>query len=248
MAWVSYAQALEDIHLMRALSRVNHEDGFYVDVGAWHPEIDSVTKLFYDAGWRGINIEPSPIRFPAFPEQRPRDINLQIAITETPGEIAFYDDPNGGLGTLIGDIAAGHGDGMRQVTVEGDTLSHIWEQHVGGRDVHFLKVDVEGAETAALRSLDLTRHRPWVMCIESHYPLRTDIQLYDLWEPYLIAGGYSFVYADPWRINRYYVAEERKECRAGFAVPADFYVHARNVAELEVLRTKIAAITQIVAP
>ena len=32
--------------------------GFYVDVGAGHPTEDSVTRHFYDLGWRGINVEP----------------------------------------------------------------------------------------------------------------------------------------------------------------------------------------------
>ena len=33
MAWISYAQALEDIHLLRALAGVHHDEGFYIDVG-----------------------------------------------------------------------------------------------------------------------------------------------------------------------------------------------------------------------
>ena len=86
VTFISYAQAKEDIHLLRALSGVHHDVGFYIDLGAWDPEIDSVTKLFYDAGWRGINVEPSPKWFPRLLEQRPRDINLQVAVSETPGE------------------------------------------------------------------------------------------------------------------------------------------------------------------
>jgi len=52
----SYAQYNEDIILLALLYDV--EKGFYVDVGANYPVIDSVTKLFYQHGWRGINIEP----------------------------------------------------------------------------------------------------------------------------------------------------------------------------------------------
>nr|WP_244600274.1 FkbM family methyltransferase [Afipia felis] len=54
---VSYSQNLEDILLHRALCHV--ECGFYIDVGANDPVIDSVTKLFYDAGWRGVNVDPN---------------------------------------------------------------------------------------------------------------------------------------------------------------------------------------------
>ena len=38
MTFISYAQAKEDIDLLRALSGVHHEVGFYIDIGAWDPE------------------------------------------------------------------------------------------------------------------------------------------------------------------------------------------------------------------
>ena len=56
MTFISYAQNYEDVMLWRALQHV--ENGFYVDVGANDPTVDSVTKAFYDRGWRGLNIEP----------------------------------------------------------------------------------------------------------------------------------------------------------------------------------------------
>ena len=56
MRLISYAQHTEEILLWRALS--NAENGFYIDVGANDPITDSVTNLFYDNNWRGINIEP----------------------------------------------------------------------------------------------------------------------------------------------------------------------------------------------
>ena len=40
-----------------AVSRI--PSGFYIDVGACHPVVHSVTKLFYERGWNGINIDRS---------------------------------------------------------------------------------------------------------------------------------------------------------------------------------------------
>ena len=54
MSIVSYAQNFEDVMLWRALGKV--ENGFYIDIGAQHPVIDSVSKAFYDNGWRGIHV------------------------------------------------------------------------------------------------------------------------------------------------------------------------------------------------
>ena len=56
MAFRSYAQNFEDLMLYRALGKV--ERGFYIDIGAHHPEIDSVSKAFVDRGWRGVHVEP----------------------------------------------------------------------------------------------------------------------------------------------------------------------------------------------
>ncbi len=53
---ITYAQNREDIILHSFLMDV--KKGFYVDVGAYHPIIDSVTKYFYEMGWSGVNIEP----------------------------------------------------------------------------------------------------------------------------------------------------------------------------------------------
>ena len=60
--------------LWRALKHV--ERGFYIDVGACAPEEWSVTKAFYDRGWRGINIEPDPGYHRQLLAARTRDINL----------------------------------------------------------------------------------------------------------------------------------------------------------------------------
>ena len=53
---ISYPQNFEDAVLNRVFHDV--ENGRYIDVGAYDPVIDSVTKHFYDKGWTGVNIEP----------------------------------------------------------------------------------------------------------------------------------------------------------------------------------------------
>jgi hypothetical protein len=76
VGFVTYAQNFEDLMLWRALHGVR--DGFYIDVGAADPDEDSVTRAFYDHGWRGVNIEPSPEHFAAISAARPRDINFAL--------------------------------------------------------------------------------------------------------------------------------------------------------------------------
>jgi hypothetical protein len=72
----TYAQNFEDV----MLNRLFHEQatGLYVDVGAWDPNLHSVTKPFYKGGWHGVNIEPLRSKFDLFERERPRDVNLSL--------------------------------------------------------------------------------------------------------------------------------------------------------------------------
>ena len=61
---------------------------------------DSVTKAFYDRGWRGINIDPLPSSYKKFCEQRPEDVNLLNAVGTTEGETDFFEVVGSGLSTF----------------------------------------------------------------------------------------------------------------------------------------------------
>ena len=87
MSFISYAQNFEDVMLHRALRDV--KKGFYIDVGANDPVVDSVTKAFYDSGWRGINIEPVKEFYEKLQQDRPDDINLQLAARASKGNVDF---------------------------------------------------------------------------------------------------------------------------------------------------------------
>ena len=97
MTMISYAQNFEDVMLNRVFSDI--KNGFYIDVGANDPVIDSVTKHFYDNGWTGINIEPVSEHFQALLAQRPKDINLQLAISLEEGELEFWESEVRGWST-----------------------------------------------------------------------------------------------------------------------------------------------------
>ena len=95
---VSYAQNREDIILSAFFPDLN--DGFYVDVGANHPISDSVTKLFYDKGWRGINIEPIKSLHKKLEKDRPEDINLAVGVSSKNGTAKFSEFDIDGLSTF----------------------------------------------------------------------------------------------------------------------------------------------------
>ena len=218
MLFVSYAQNYEDLALFRALQAI--EKGFYIDIGAFHPEHYSVTKAFYDRGWSGINIEPNPGRLHAIAEARGRDTNLCVAISETVGtcELTIFEDD--AFSTTSAETVHHHGPAhqIREVvTVPSVTLVSVWERHVPPEtDVHFLKLDIEGGERDVIHSVDWKEHRPWVIVVESTRP-GTDIDTSHEWERSLLDADYLLAYND--RLNRFYVAAEHSDIVPRLALP-----------------------------
>ena len=154
--FISYAQNYEDVMLWRALRHI--ERGFYIDIGAWSPDLDSVTRAFSEREWRGINIEPNPYYFAQLTERRPNDINLRLAIGAHSGTTAMYFIPQSGLSTaaekLVIDYRA-KGWELREEVVELSTLAEVCSAYVAsGLDIHFLKIDVEGLERDVLAGND----------------------------------------------------------------------------------------------
>ncbi len=245
MTITSYAQAKEDVLLFRALKTVPHQEGFYIDVGANDPDVDSVTRLFYEHGWHGINLEPSVEWMARLRDRRPRDINIQAAVSSHAGEFTFHDNPGGQLGTLVEEFATRHeqqGIPKRSYTVQGVTLAQICEEHVGDRPIHFLKIDVEGHEGAVIEGMDFRKFRPWILVIEATEPNRLDVPTYAEWDKLVQKSGYLFAYTDV--LNRYYVAHEHAKLAACFSVPADDYILAHKENHIRHLEAKVRELEQ----
>jgi FkbM family methyltransferase len=206
MTFISYAQNNEDVLLWRALGHVR--DGFYIDVGANDPVEHSVTKAFYDAGWRGINIEPLPAHIEAFARQRPRDTNLALAAGASDGSLTLYDVPavRGWASPQreVADLHRAEGHAVAELTVPVRTLAAICAEHVTG-EIQFLKIDVEGFEEQVLRGMDFRRWRPWVLVIEATLP-NSRVTNHASWEHLVTGQDYRFAWFDG--LNRYYVAAE----------------------------------------
>ena len=190
-----YSQAGEDMLLSLYYEGKKHK-GFYVDVGAHHPYRFSNTAYFYKRGWRGINIEPTPSLFKAFPRRRRRDINLNVGIGN--GEkLTFYVFNEGALNTFDPEIARsrdGSYDGkyriIDRIEVQTRTLADILDKHLpAGTPIDLLTIDVEGMDFDVLKSNDWTRYLPQFILVECESELDdlSDDEIYQ----FLHAKGYS---------------------------------------------------------
>jgi FkbM family methyltransferase len=209
-AFVSFAQNGEDVVLWRALHGVAH--GRYVDVGANHPRVDSVSRAFYERGWSGITVEPDPFYMELQRDERPRDIQIEAAITARDrDEITFYVVDQTGLSTLDADLASLHaseGFTTHEVKIATRRIDSVLDE-AGWRDldVHFMLIDTEGAERQVLESFDLRVWRPWVLVVEATVPNST-ASTQGEWEEIVLQAGYRFSMFDG--LSCFYVAEERE--------------------------------------
>jgi FkbM family methyltransferase len=215
-ALTTHAQNFEDVMLWRALKSV--EAGFYIDIGAQDPVIDSVSLNFYDHGWRGVHVEPNRRYVEKLRLARPDETVIRAAVTDSPGPIEFFEIPETGLSTADAKLAETHrGDGFTvdRTEVPAISLASLLDQFAG-RDIHWLKIDVEGLEDQVISSWGSCPVRPWILVVESTLP-RTQIENIE-WEPALLAKGYRQVYFDG--LNRFYLSERHKELAAFFFIPA----------------------------
>jgi len=202
----SFAQNYEDVVLEQALGHI--QNGFYIDIGAWHPDEQSVTKRFYQRGWSGVNVEPQLAGFKLFQQRRPKDVNLQVAVSDVADELVLWIPKYSALATcdfsMIDPSIADYANPV-ETTIQSVRLDELVRRYAANRPVHFLKIDVEGYEHKVMMGADFRRFRPWIVLVEAVSPI-DGRATHNLWEPRLLAADYQCALYDG--LNRFYVRRE----------------------------------------
>lgn len=217
--FISYAQNGEDVVLHRALGDV--VNGVFIDVGAADPVIDSVTWAFYQRGWSGINFEPVKDFADMYHPLRSRDTTIRAGVGAEPGRRTFYIAEGTGLSSLdekdaqsAADLGYTIVESEIEIVTLNDTLSDVYPL---GTEIHFLKIDAEGAEADVLNSIDLDTWRPWVILVEATRPNSTESTRH-LFDHLITKFRYEPVLFDG--LNQFYVAEEHRDLAPSLSYPA----------------------------
>lgn len=182
LARISYAQCGEDLVLQTLLE--NKRYGTYVDVGAHDPNLISVTKAFYERGWKGINIDANPDKIELLNEFRTRDINLNYVCGEKP-EYEFYLMSSSAMSTAEEEqanklVREGRTEIVSTIRVPGITLHEVFQSFCE-EGVDILNVDTEGMDLEVLKSANLesitTSKWPAWICLENTLPLSKTLKL-----------------------------------------------------------------------
>jgi FkbM family methyltransferase len=166
----SYSQEGEDMILRRLFEK--QKKGFYVDIGAHHPKRFSNTFFFYKNGWRGINIDAMKNSMYLFNKIRPRDINIEIPISDKKQKQKYYMFNEPALNTFSNEIAAKRNNKdiyniICEKEMETSTLEEIFNRYLpSGQEIDFMSIDVEGLDLQVLKSNDWSRFRPKFVLVE----------------------------------------------------------------------------------
>lgn len=167
---ISYSQEGEDLILARFFEK--EKNGFYVDIGAHHPQRFSNTYYFYLKGWSGINIDAMPGSMKIFDDLRPRDINLEIPISDKSEILTYYEFDEPALNSFSlplsqERIKTSNYKIIAETQLKTQTLAEVLDKHLPPEQtIDFLSIDVEGLDYKVMISNNWDKYKPKVILVE----------------------------------------------------------------------------------
>ena len=165
----SYAMDNEDTAVLSYFK--DKKNGFYVDVGCYHPIHRNNTYLLHKQDWNGVNIDTSEFSIDLFNHMRPKDLNYNCAISNRNEIIKlFYQKELSQLSTTVSDQAKTVFQGnIKEKEIQAFTLDEILNKGIfKNNKIDFLDIDVEGADLKVLEGLSFDIYKPEIVCVEIH--------------------------------------------------------------------------------
>jgi len=188
----SYAMDNEDTAVLDYFK--DKKNGFYVDVGCYHPTHRNNTYLLHKKNWSGVNIDTSEFSIDLFNHMRPKDLNYNCAISNKNEIIKlFYQKELSQLSTTERDQAETVFQGnIKEKEVQAFTLDEILDRDkFKDIKIDFLDIDVEGADLKVLEGLSFDRFKPELVCVEIH---AKEIKQSDVYK-FLIKKNYELLWS-----------------------------------------------------
>jgi FkbM family methyltransferase len=165
----SYAMDNEDTAVLSYFK--DKKNGFYVDVGCYHPIHRNNTYVLHKQDWNGVNIDTSEFSIDLFNHMRPKDLNYNCAISNRNEIIKlFYQKELSQLSTTDKDQAETVFQGsIKEKAIQAFTLDEILNKgKFKDVKIDFLDIDVEGADLKVLEGLSFDKFKPELVCVEIH--------------------------------------------------------------------------------
>ena len=162
-------------------------NGFFLDVGSGHGTIGSNTKALEELGWTGICVDPFPVHMEG------RTCRMEkVVVSSVAGQTVKF-HTHAGLGGIADTLGKWKEEASKSPVVEftTTTLGDVLRRAQAPPFIHFMSIDIEGAELEALKGIPWDAYRFGSMAIEHNdeEPKRSDIVAF------LAAHGYQRVHS-----------------------------------------------------
>jgi FkbM family methyltransferase len=170
-------------------------NGYFVDIGSGHGTIGSNSRTLEQRGWSGLCIDPFPVHM----EGRTCKMFEEVVFSK-PGLLMAFRTA-GGLGGVADTLGQWNEEAARAptVNVRTVTMDDILARASAPRFIHFVSLDIEGAELEALRAFPFDRYRVGAWTIEHNREEPKRSQIVTL----LAEHGYRRV--NEWRQDDFFV-------------------------------------------
>ena len=173
------------------------KDGFFLDVGSADGTRLSNTKALEERGWTGLCIDP----FPTNMQGRSCQMVKEVVFSKAGVRMTFQ--ASGDVGGITDTLGLWKGRAMQAPSVEltTTTLRDILERNKAPRYIHFISLDIEGAELEALKGFPFDTHKVGAFAIEHNFEEPKRTQIHEL----LRQQGYKHAHA--WEQDDFFVPE-----------------------------------------
>lgn len=198
---ISYSQCGEDLIVSPIFEALGIQRPSYIDIGAHDSIYLSNTYLLYLKGSQGVCIEPNPELYNNIKRKRTRDtcLNMGVGITSTT-EAHFYCMSSSTLSTFSREdaermVSYGNEKIEKIITIPLISFDEVVTKYLPACP-NFISLDVEGLDLAILKSIDFTKYRPQVFCVETltYTEDKTERKILTIIE-FMLDNGY-FIYGD----------------------------------------------------
>ena len=188
----SYSLHNEDLEVIKYFR--NKRNGFYVDVGCYHPIYRNNTHLLYKQKWNGINIDTSQFSIDLFNYMRPDDFNYKCAVSNKKEILKlFYQKEISQLSTTDYHQAKKVFQGrIKEKEIQAFSLDEILSRDkYNNSKIDFLDIDVEGADLNVLKGLSFNKFKPELICIEINDRIVKESEIYK----FLVYRNYELIWS-----------------------------------------------------
>ena len=162
-----YSYSFNGVDLLVDYIFKSKKNGFYLDIGAQHPVSNNNTYLLFKKGWNGINIDLDEKNINLFKLARPKDINLNFAISDSEKEVdIFFYHNSSPINTLSENVSNFQNAKVTKIKKMFKILNKVLEGLSLKNHIDYMNIDVEGHEIQVLKGFNIAKYKPSVISIE----------------------------------------------------------------------------------